>query len=110
MAPFDSLYGEQAPPYVDQLLSEASLRRTGYFDPQAVTHWRHAFRALRASGNQRTMVEMGLVGVVATQLWHHTFIDGCLADLPSQARRQYSGTWAPEPALLGGADSNLVRR
>ena len=32
------------------------------------------------------MVEMGLVGVVATQLWHHTFIDGSLADLPSQAR------------------------
>jgi hypothetical protein len=30
------------------------------------------------SGNQRTMVEMGLVGVVATQLWHHTYIDGQL--------------------------------
>jgi hypothetical protein len=26
---------------------------------------------------------MGLVGVVATQLWHHTFIDACLADLPA---------------------------
>jgi hypothetical protein len=28
---------------------------------------------------------MGLVGVVSTQLWHHTFIDGTLADLPSLA-------------------------
>jgi hypothetical protein len=24
--------------------------------------------------NQRTMVEMGLAGVAATQLWHHTDI------------------------------------
>ena len=26
---------------------------------------------------------MGLVGVLGTQLWHHTFLDGSLADLPS---------------------------
>jgi hypothetical protein len=26
---------------------------------------------------------MGLAAVVATQLWHHTFIDGSLADLPT---------------------------
>jgi hypothetical protein len=24
---------------------------------------------------------MGLVGVLSTQLWHHTYIDGTLADL-----------------------------
>lgn len=29
------------------------------------------------------MIEMGLVGVVATQLWHHTYIDGTLTDLPA---------------------------
>jgi asparagine synthase (glutamine-hydrolysing) len=27
-------------------------------------------------------MEMGLAAVVATQLWHHTFIDGSLADMP----------------------------
>jgi asparagine synthase (glutamine-hydrolysing) len=27
-------------------------------------------------------MEMGLVAVVATQLWHHTFIDPTLASLP----------------------------
>jgi hypothetical protein len=26
---------------------------------------------------------MGLAAVVATQLWHHTFIEGTLADLPA---------------------------
>jgi hypothetical protein len=37
---------------------------------------------------------MGLVGVVSTQLWHHTFIDSALADLPSLAG-------AARPAALG---------
>jgi asparagine synthase (glutamine-hydrolysing) len=27
-------------------------------------------------------MELGLVAVVATQLWHHTFIDPTLANLP----------------------------
>jgi asparagine synthase (glutamine-hydrolysing) len=34
-------------------------------------------------GYAKLFVEMGLVGVVSTQLWHHTFIDPSLADLPS---------------------------
>jgi asparagine synthase (glutamine-hydrolysing) len=38
---------------------------------------------MREYSYQRTMVEMGLAGVVATQLWHHTYIDGSLADLPA---------------------------
>jgi asparagine synthase (glutamine-hydrolysing) len=84
-APFDCFHLDNAPPYVEQLLSPESLRRTGYFDPQAVGHWRHNFRNLRAGGGQRTSVEMGLVGVFSTQLWHHTFVDGSLADLPSLA-------------------------
>jgi asparagine synthase (glutamine-hydrolysing) len=92
-APFDSFHLERAPAFVEQLLSEESLRRTGYFDPRAVRHWRQAFRGLRRWGAQRTSVEMGLVGVLSTQLWHHTFLDGSLADLPSLAgsRRQDAG-------------------
>src|SRR6185295_999152 len=82
-APLDGFHTTTLPTFVDELLSPASLARTGYFDAQAVAHWRQAFRTMRAGSNQRTMVEMGLVGVVATQLWHHTFIDGSLADLPS---------------------------
>jgi asparagine synthase (glutamine-hydrolysing) len=84
-APFDSFHLDVAPPFVEQLLSPESLRRTGYFDAEAVTHWRKAFRSLREGGLQRISVEMGLVGVLSTQLWHHTFL-GELADLPSLAR------------------------
>lgn len=75
------------PKFVKELLSEESLKRTGYFDVAAVQHWRKEFRNLRSTSVGRLSMEMGLVAVVATQLWHHTFIDGSLADLP---------TWDPE--------------
>jgi asparagine synthase (glutamine-hydrolysing) len=82
-APLDGFHTTTMPTFVDQLLSPESLRKTGYFDVAAVGHWRHAFGGMRVGSTQRTMVEMGLVGVVATQLWHHTYIDGTLADLPA---------------------------
>jgi asparagine synthase (glutamine-hydrolysing) len=81
-APFDSFFIQHAPAYVDQLLSEESLAKTGYFNPQALRHWREHFRTLRAGSFLRTTAEMGLVAVVATQLWHHTYIDASLCDLP----------------------------
>jgi asparagine synthase (glutamine-hydrolysing) len=91
-APLDGFHME-VPSFADQLLSPESLRKTGYFDQAAVAQWRGAFRNMRKHSNQRTMVEMGLAGVVATQLWHHTYIDGSLADLPA---------WKP-PCLHSGA-------
>jgi asparagine synthase (glutamine-hydrolysing) len=95
-APLDGFHTTQLPTFVDDLLSAESLRKTGYFNVTAVHHWRDAFRTMRR-GNQRTMIEMGLVGVVATQLWHHTFIGGSLADLPTLAadRSGWANTLAP---------------
>ncbi len=84
-APFDSFHLDVAPAFVDQLLSEESIQRTGYFNYSAVAHWRQAFKSLRAGSLKRTSIEMGLVAVLSTQLWHHTFIEGALADLPSLA-------------------------
>ncbi|HEY1050694.1 MAG TPA: asparagine synthase (glutamine-hydrolyzing) [Prosthecobacter sp.] len=84
-APLDSFHIDPEPPFVADLLSEESLKRTGYFDVKAVTHWRKAFRQMKPGSLPRLSVEMGLVAVVATQLWHHTFIDGSLADLPTKA-------------------------
>src|SRR5207249_948702 len=48
LAPFDSFHAAGAPAFVDQLLSDESLRKTGYFEPAAVHHWRQAFRTLRS--------------------------------------------------------------
>jgi asparagine synthase (glutamine-hydrolysing) len=103
-APFDSFHLQQAPRFVEELLSEESLRRTGYFEPQAVHHWRQAFRSMRAGSPQRVTLEMGLVGVVATQLWHHMFLDGSLADLYSLAAGHRPRTAEATPVLsLSGA-------
>ena len=84
-APLDSFHLDPEPPFVGQLLSEESLRRTGYFDVAAVHHWRQAFRRLRAGSLPRLSVEMGLTAVVATQLWHHLYVSGDLADLPTRS-------------------------
>jgi asparagine synthase (glutamine-hydrolysing) len=82
-APTDSFHATALPTFVDQLLSPESLRKTDYFDPDAVRHQSAAFKQMRPGSTQRAMIEMGLVGVVATQLWHHTYIDASLADLPA---------------------------
>lgn len=85
-APFDSFHSDQLPPFVDQLLCEESLKKTGYFNVAAVQQMRQAFRQMRRGSYKRTFIEMGLVAVVSTQLWHQTFLDGSLADLPSPPR------------------------
>jgi asparagine synthase (glutamine-hydrolysing) len=91
-APLDSFHMDPESPYVTQLLSEDSLRRTGYFDLKEVAHWRRNFRGMRAGSLPRLSVEMGLTAVVATQLWHHQFMGGGLADLP-----EWSGYARPSP-------------
>src|SRR6266853_485263 len=85
-APLDSFHMDPEPAFVAQLLSEESLRRTGYFDAAAVHHWRHAFRQMPAGSLPLLSVEAGLAAVVATQLWHHLYIDANLAELPESVR------------------------
>jgi asparagine synthase (glutamine-hydrolysing) len=69
------------PPWVDELLSAESLRRSGYFDPAGVEKMRRRLtrpRLLPLLGQQ-----IGMTAVIATQLWHHTFCGGGLASLPA---------------------------
>ena len=101
-APLDSFHMDPEPPFVSQLLSDESLGRTGYFDIAAVRRWRNDFRKMRAGSLPRLSVEMGLMAVVATQLWHHLFMGESLAELPdwsaipSPAAREA----ATEPAAI----------
>ncbi len=81
-APLDSFHIDPEPPFIAQLLSEESLRRTGYFDIKAVRQWRKDYRQLRAGSLPRLSIELGLAAVVATQLWHHLYIDSSLCELP----------------------------
>jgi len=81
-APLDSFHMDPEPPFVAELLSDESLRKTGYFDLTEVQRWRNDFRKMRAGSLPRLSVEMGLMAVTATQLWHHLFMGENLADLP----------------------------
>jgi len=81
----DAFHLDHAPPFVEQLMSDEALRKTGYFDPAAVRRWRSRLPAMRLGSPKRTAVEMGLVGVTATQPWHQVFIDSTLAEVPKSA-------------------------
>ena len=105
-APFDSFHLDQAPPYVHQLLSDEALRKTGYFDVAAVQLWRQAFKTMRPTSNKRLFIEMGLVGVFATQLWHQTYIDAGLADVPSGAAGSKALATGRQSAEIGQAAPN----
>ena len=63
-------------------MSPESLRKTGYFDVASVLDARKRLPGMRRTLSKTTM-EMGLIAVMATQLWHHLFVSGDLAELPS---------------------------
>ncbi len=95
-APFAESFIDNAPPYVAQLLSEESLRKTGYFDVAKVRR----FYALARMGELRPwhfFNSMGLASVLATQLWHHQNLGGGLCELPS---RGFAKPRAPVEALV----------
>lgn len=71
------------PLFVDQLLSDESLRKTGFFKLDMVRRSRSESQRTSLHGLDRIANEMGLAGVIATQLWYHTFFGGGLCELPA---------------------------
>jgi asparagine synthase (glutamine-hydrolysing) len=59
-------------PYVDELLSDESVRRYGYFDPAKV-----GMLVKKARRGSLTSVKdnQAFVGVLSTQIWHHLFVE-----------------------------------
>ncbi len=76
-----SFIGDDHPEWVDQLLSEESLRATGYFQPEGVRRACEAQRRLPRRSLARFSLDLGLSAVISTQLWHHLYCGGGLADL-----------------------------
>jgi asparagine synthase (glutamine-hydrolysing) len=103
-APMDCFHLDRLPPYVDQLLSEESLKKTGYFDPAAVKRWRERLPDMARIGYARTAVEMALVGVTSTQLWHQQFVDSSIADIPTGGLREPA---PPRPARIASPDARI---
>src|SRR5262249_41986835 len=83
-APLDSFHltGPNTPKWIDQVLSPGSLRKTGYFDPVAVKRYRKAVPRMRRTLG-KAAIEWGLAAGTATQLWHHLFMSGDFAELPT---------------------------
>ena len=89
--------------WIDQVLSPAALRATGYFDPEAVAAARAKLPGMRR-GLGRTGLEMGLTAVTATQLWHHLYVGGGLCDLPSRVVKSSSPPVVRSEDLPAGAE------
>jgi asparagine synthase (glutamine-hydrolysing) len=91
-APMDSFHTtgtDAAGGWIEQVLSREAIAKAGYFDYDAVAAARQKVPSMR-NGIARTGLEMGLSAVTATQLWHHLYISGDLASLPSQVVRPSS--------------------
>jgi asparagine synthase (glutamine-hydrolysing) len=96
--------GPDRPRWVDQLLSPESLRATGYFDRDAVLQAEEAQRRKPRKSLYRFSLDMGLMGVISTQLWHHIYCGGGLADLPTWTPPDLSKTRLYQgPEVLNGA-------
>jgi asparagine synthase (glutamine-hydrolysing) len=65
------------------LLSPESLKRAGYFNPEAVLRERYLqVKYPRRILPRQFIFDAALTCVVTTQLWHHLFCGGNLCDLP----------------------------
>jgi asparagine synthase (glutamine-hydrolysing) len=87
--------GEHRPSWVDQLLSPESLRKTGYFDADAVTREVAWQRRIPRITLRRFVFDLGLTSVVSTQLWHHLYCGGGLCDLPTWTAPEFAGNRVP---------------
>jgi asparagine synthase (glutamine-hydrolysing) len=93
----NTFVGANHPEWVDQLLSRESLEATGLFDYQRVAAARATVVKPHITLN-RGMLDMGMMLVIATQLWHHTFCGGGLTDLPTWTAPELSEVDEPLPA------------
>ncbi|ODR99999.1 hypothetical protein AUC68_02540 [Methyloceanibacter methanicus] len=84
-APLADSFLVGAPAFVCELVSEESLKRTGYFDVDQVRRDCALVSAEGSSRNLGRFYSLGLGGVVATQLWHHVYLGGGLCSLPVDA-------------------------
>ena len=75
-------FGPGAPGWVEELLSEPALRKTGFWDPQRVDGLVRRCRAGRAQGVREGMA---LIGVLTTQLWHDRYFGDARPGFPAES-------------------------
>ncbi|NTV05243.1 MAG: asparagine synthase (glutamine-hydrolyzing) [Chlorobiaceae bacterium] len=70
-APIQDIFKSKSFDNISDLLSEKQLNKTGLFSTQAA---QKLLNKARAGQMASEMEQMALMGIVTTQLWHHTFI------------------------------------
>lgn len=81
-----AFFGAEPPEYVAALLEPGSLRRTGIFNPVAVSA---LVRRCRAGLATRVWESQALVGILSTELWHRALLDSSpVASSPDGWRAQ----------------------
>lgn len=75
-APIRELFSTDAPPdYVDELLSEKCLKKSGYFNAVKVRRLLDKYRQ-PDNGFSSEIRNMALIGVLSTQILHRQFVEG----------------------------------
>jgi asparagine synthase (glutamine-hydrolysing) len=64
--------GRSSTPYVEELLSEETVRKCGYFDPAKVSL---LTRKARTGSVTSARDNQAFVGILSTQIWHHLFVE-----------------------------------
>jgi asparagine synthase (glutamine-hydrolysing) len=67
----DPFFGQDAPSWIEEIVSHAALEETGLWDPARVDGLLRRCRAGRARGVREGMA---VVALISTQLWHRSFI------------------------------------
>jgi len=76
-----SFFAKNSPEYIEELLSEDTIRKYNYFDSGKVSLLRKKIHHGRAIGYKDNMA---LVGILSTQIWHHIFIENYRDNFLSQ--------------------------
>jgi hypothetical protein len=61
-----------------------------HFEPEAVARARHEQATRPMITIKRSFFDLALTGTIATQLWHHIYCGGGLADLPTSSPPEIS--------------------
>jgi len=75
-----SFLGPEAPDYVKEMLNEATIKSFGYFDSAKVDK---LIGKIGQNGQVTEVENMGLAGILSTQLLHHFFIQDNILVSPS---------------------------
>jgi asparagine synthase (glutamine-hydrolysing) len=75
--------GNATAPFVDELLSEETVKGYGYFDPRKVS----LLKKKAEAGSVRSVRDnQAFLGVLSTQIWHYLFVDRYNSDFAAPLR------------------------